>query len=524
MAAPRKDVIIAGGGLAGLGLARQLATRRPELDIVVLERNRFPVDDTTAKVGESTVEVASRYLCHNLGLGDHFRDKHLQKFGLRCFFGDSQGDFSNCDELGVSQRFALPTYQLERGALENHLYDDLIQRGVRIDHGVQIQGVEMSRHNHRLTFSDSEQRRREYNGRWLVDCTGRFGLVKRHLNLAKPSPHRGNAIWFRVDRTIKIDDWSASESWRRRMMLEGKRWLSTNHLMGPGYWVWIIPLGSGATSIGIVMDDQACEEAAIGDYDSAFRWLSRHHPQCAEAIAGARVMDFVALGNYSYDCKQMFSDDGWGLTGESGVFADPFYSPGSDFIALANDILSHLIVAESRGTDIGFDARVLEFFYTSFFANTLSLYTGQYGGFGDRTLMSVKLVWDYCFYWGVLALLYYKGAVTDIPRLRRINSQLLEAIQLNTDMQATLRQRASQRRVQTACGAFIDQYRIPVLHQLIHQLHDDSLTLEQSLPTSVEILRQLLPAMANLLGDNPGRQVSDSERQLLGDFRHAVLA
>ena len=74
------DVIIAGGGLAGLGLAHQLISKRPELNIVVLERNTFPVDDTTAKVGESTVEIASRYLCHTLGLSEHFKDKHLQKF------------------------------------------------------------------------------------------------------------------------------------------------------------------------------------------------------------------------------------------------------------------------------------------------------------------------------------------------------------------------------------------------------------------------------------------------------------
>ncbi|WP_167854927.1 NAD(P)/FAD-dependent oxidoreductase [Mangrovimicrobium sediminis] len=523
MNSKRQDVIIAGGGLAGLGLARQLITQRPDLDIVVLERNRFPVDETVAKVGESTVEVASRYFCHTLELGEHFHDSHLQKFGLRCFFGAPQDDFSQHDELGVSQRFPLPTFQLERGAMENHLYRELLERGVRIDHGVQIQSIDMSPRNHRLSFVDGEQER-EYSGRWLVDCTGRYGLVKRQLGLARPSPHRGNAIWFRVDKTIKIDEWSGDAAWRERMVLDGKRWLSTNHLMGPGYWVWIIPLGSGATSIGIVMDDQAFETAAISDYPGALAWLSRNHPQCAAALEGSRLLDFVALRDYSYDCKQMFSDEGWGLTGESGVFSDPFYSPGSDFIALANEILSHLIIADSRGTDIAFETRALEFFYTSFFSNTLSLYTDQYGGFGDRTMMSVKLVWDYSFYWGVLALLYYKGAVADIQLLRRINSQLLEAISLNAQMQGLLRERASQRLVQPAAGVFVDQYQIPVLHQLIGQLHDESLSLEQALPVSVALLRELVPAMADLLGETPQRQVSDSERQHLGDFRQAVLA
>jgi 2-polyprenyl-6-methoxyphenol hydroxylase-like FAD-dependent oxidoreductase len=37
------DVIIMGGGLAGLTLAMQLRQRRPELDVLVLERRQHPV-------------------------------------------------------------------------------------------------------------------------------------------------------------------------------------------------------------------------------------------------------------------------------------------------------------------------------------------------------------------------------------------------------------------------------------------------------------------------------------------------
>ena len=37
------DLAIIGGGLAGLTLALQLKREQPELDIVVLERGRWPV-------------------------------------------------------------------------------------------------------------------------------------------------------------------------------------------------------------------------------------------------------------------------------------------------------------------------------------------------------------------------------------------------------------------------------------------------------------------------------------------------
>lgn len=524
MATYNSDVVIAGGGLAGLGLASQLIEKRPDLSITVVERNRFPVHNTTAKVGESTVEIASHYLCDTLKLDEHFKNQHLQKFGLRCYFGTPQKDFSDYDELGASQRFKLPTYQLERGVLENHLYHRLVRQGVQFQQGVSVQSVAVARHNHQLHIVDDSNAKHTLKSRWLVDCAGRANLVKNHLQLHKPSNHKGNAVWFRVDKTLKIDEWSNNSQWRDRLVTKDRRWLSTNHLMGPGYWVWIIPLASGATSIGVVMDDQAFESAQLTDYDRALLWLSRNHPQCAEALADAKPLDYVVLTDYSYNCKQVFSEDGWGLSGEAGVFADPFYSPGSDFIALSNEILAHLITKDCSGQSITFDTKVLEIFFSGFFNNTISLYAGEYGGFGDRVMMSVKLVWDYCFYWGVLALIYYKNKLTDIAALRDLNHQLLETIELNASMQARLRERAQQRLVLPTTGAFIDQYPIPVLQHFIGQLDDPSVTLEQAIPKTLEIFKQISPMLANLLSDQPSREITELERELLGDFRHSVLS
>ena len=62
------DVIILGGGLAGLTLALQLHDRLPELDIVVLERATHPLPLAAHKVGESTVDVGAHYFGETLGL------------------------------------------------------------------------------------------------------------------------------------------------------------------------------------------------------------------------------------------------------------------------------------------------------------------------------------------------------------------------------------------------------------------------------------------------------------------------
>ena len=66
--ASRHDVVITGGGLAGLTLALQLKQSFADLDVLVLERRVHPVPIAAHKVGESTVEIGANYLARVLGL------------------------------------------------------------------------------------------------------------------------------------------------------------------------------------------------------------------------------------------------------------------------------------------------------------------------------------------------------------------------------------------------------------------------------------------------------------------------
>ncbi|MBX2849932.1 MAG: NAD(P)/FAD-dependent oxidoreductase [Acidiferrobacterales bacterium] len=527
MNAKLRDVVIAGGGLAGLTLAHQLKRSQPELDIVVIEKGTFPKPEKTAKVGESTVEIGSHYLNHTLDLKQHFTERHLRKHGLRCFFGESQSDFSQQDELGVSELFGIPAYQIDRGAIENYLQELVISEGVELIDGANTSDLEISDAEKAITVSSAAGQQR-IQSRWIVDAAGRQSLVKNKLGLHKDSAHKGNALWFRIDRQIKLDSWSDDSQWQERIKQENTRWLSTNHLMGPGYWVWVIPLDNGATSIGIVMDDEAFASHDFSNYESTFEWLSKHHTRCAEAIDGAEVLDYVVINDYSLDCKQMFSDQGWGLTGESGVFADPFYSPGSDFIALNNSFITKLIDSESRGQDIRLDSRVFQTINQSFFNSTLSLYTEEYGGFGDRRMMALKLVWDYAYYWGVLSLLFFRSAMVDVSLMRELNPTLSLAYEANKRVQALFRQRAKQRKMLAAQGLFMDQYQVPCLrhyNEILKQtMESNDVSTQVLLKDNVDKLERIASYIENMLSDKPDTKISQDEQELLGDYRRVVLA
>ncbi len=123
------DVTILGGGLAGLTLARQLTSQDPEISILILEKQAHPVDEAAFKVGESTIEVGAHYLAEEVGLKKHLVDEQLPKFGLRFFFNNGKESIAHGIEVGLSEFFPAPGYQVDRGRLENHLAESLSETG-----------------------------------------------------------------------------------------------------------------------------------------------------------------------------------------------------------------------------------------------------------------------------------------------------------------------------------------------------------------------------------------------------------
>lgn len=453
------DVVILGGGLAGLTLALQLRRRDAQLRIVVLERHRHPVREAAFKVGESTVEIGAHYLADVLDLRAHLDAQHLRKFGFRFFFSDGRGDVDACTELGVSRILPTPSWQIDRGRFENHLGTLVRERGVDFIDGVVVRGLELGEADApHAVRCERDGEAHTVHARWLVDASGRAGLLKRKLDLARPNAHDANAVWWRVDGHLDPNDWSSNTEWLARCT-PPDRWRSTNHLCGPGYWVWMIPLSSGAHSIGIVCDAAMHPLETMNTHAKATAWLERHQPRLAQALASPAhaVQDFAFLRHFSHDCAQLFSRERWALTGEAGLFLDPFYSPGSDFIALSNTYIADLIARDRAGTAFGPYTAMYEQLYRSFYENTLTLYEGQYALFGDAQVMPLKVIWDYTFYWALLAPLYCAGLQCDLGMLGRVRDAFVRGSELNRAMQPLLRAWGERNR---AAGGSVDDGRL----------------------------------------------------------------
>jgi flavin-dependent dehydrogenase len=445
----RYDVAILGGGLAGLTLALQLKRQRPDTSIVVAEKRAGPAPEAAFKVGESTVEVSAYYFAEVCGMLDHLKERQLPKCGLRFFFpaGDNS-DITRRVEHGDDKFAPVTTFQLDRGRFENALAERCVEHGVDVRQGCRMEDVDLDAagdHTVRLTQDGAES---SVRARWVVDCAGRAFLLKRKLGLEKDVAHTINSSWWRVGNGfVDIEDWGRhDEAWMGRMDQPGMRKHSTNHLVGEGYWVWLIPLASGAHSIGIVADPRFHPFERISTFDAALDWLREHEPQLAETMEQRRgdVQDFLKVEDFSYGCERVFSPERWALTGEAGAFIDPLYSPGSDYIALGNTFAGDLIKKNLDGQDISELVEIYNGMYLFGFESLLSnVWTDHYAEFGDAEVFSAKITFDYVNYWGFQALRVYYDKLCDrdfgvavAPQVQRLFALTGQVAQLFRDWHA----------------------------------------------------------------------------------------
>jgi hypothetical protein len=331
--------------------------------------------------------------------------------------------------------------------------------------------------------------------------------------MGKKVRHANHAVWYRTPANFELEEWTSDVAWQGRCHGTPRR-LSTNHFTGPGYWLWLIPLASGCTSVGLVFDPAWVDLKEVNSRDKLLTWLQAEHPLVAENLAGHAALDFHVLKDYAVGCEQMFCADGWMLSGDAGVFADPFYSPGADFIAFANGFISELIAGG------GSAERWQKFqqYFLTFYSNTLSLYRGQYGGFGDRNMLLVKTLWDYTYYWGPLAKLYFSGRFTDLEFMDQAQPALLEAAALNSGMQRKFRNLAKAGMRIGGEGRFFYHHEIPLFHRIKQELlRGDPHCVGTELAASVENLRGLAATL-----DATMERVNNGEMMPgLDELRHA---
>ena len=418
------DVVIIGSGIAGGFLARQLKLSLPALSILVLEA-AAKIEDY--KVGESTVEVSSNYMIRRLRLSTYLYQHQLPKNGLRFFFDSPEKDLPlpEMSEIGTDGLPYHPSFQLERASLERDLVPLNRALGIEIELGAKVVDLSINQSRPHNVVWERRGERHEAQTRWLCDASGRRHVLQRKLGHKVTKEDRLNtgAAWGRY-RNIAGLDAIDDPAWKGRVRYTSRH-LSTNHFMYDGYWIWFIPLAQDLMSVGVVYDKDRCPDGPRRREEME-AFLERHRAP-RDLMKGTVFEDFRSYVHLPFHSGTYFSTDRWALTGEAGAFTDPFYSPGSDFIAVANDLITAIITTdhEDRGkpgdrpsSKLAELVDLANGFYRLKYETQLAVYTNQYPIFGSYELMRLKFLLDFHTYYNLVYWPFVAGKHTDPVWLR----------------------------------------------------------------------------------------------------------
>jgi flavin-dependent dehydrogenase len=378
--------------------------------------------------------MSGMFLTRRLALWEHLERFHLPKEGLR-YWSQNERVHGHADasETGSVRRSAVPSFQLRRDVLDEHLLATAVAEGAELARPARVvdvelgagpgsgsAGLEPTGYQQRVRIAHGARGDRNETGeetiacRWVLDATGRATLLGRRLGLIERNhEHPTAALWGRWQGVRHLDDVAArSPSDLARKNLASRR-LATNHYIGFGYWVWAIPLGSGETSVGIVWDTRLVELDLTGsgaDREAAYRAFLAGIPALSELLDGARLRqdDLRCYTHLAYSASR-YMGPGWALLGDAASFLDPYYSPGLDHAAFSVEATVAIVKAESRGEDVA--ARIEEHnaaFVRSYRRFFRAVYADKYFYMGEHDLVAAAILLDTAHYYIFVVMPAYR--------------------------------------------------------------------------------------------------------------------
>jgi flavin-dependent dehydrogenase len=393
------DVVILGGAFSGAATALLLKRRLPSARVLIVEK----AAEFDRKVGESTTEVSSCFMTRVLGISTYLGHHQLAKQGLRMWFARTPEEkFEDCAEIGARYNSRLSGFQVDRATLDEHLLSLAVAAGCELWRPAKVTSLELggaARNTVDVKIGDESRR---VMAKWVVDASGRAAIVARKLGILQPlDGHPVNALWARY---TGVKDWDGHELRAKHPRWAGatstSRAWATNHLMGLGWWCWIIPLKGGDTSIGLVYDTRLFTPPEGGSIAERVLAHCRAQPVGREMLGDAQP---VPGDQRAYSALPYFSErlmgDGWAIVGDAGNFIDPLYSPGLDFCAFTTHGAHSLIARALGGAEVSADIASFNgrfaFCYRAWFE---SIYRDKYYYLGDAELMAAAFLLDIASY------------------------------------------------------------------------------------------------------------------------------
>jgi flavin-dependent dehydrogenase len=427
------DVLIAGAGLAGLTLARQLLLAEPGINILMVDRGT-EIPSPKQKVGEATVQVSGYYYSRVLELEEYLLQEHYLKYNLRFYWKSQRGGdvWEDLSQSYIRKVSNIATYQLDRNTFEAEvLRCNRLSPSFELIHpitGLDVDLGEEAPHGFRFEVDGQEIAGR---ARWIVDASGRNRFLAKRQKLERPSPIKHGASFLWVDGLL--DPEKCTNLDRKAIRLRPERsalghfptFLATNHYCGEGYWFWEIPL-HGRTSLGLVYDSANVNSKDVSTADKLIEWICREYPLYARDLPQRKVLHHSGFTSFALDSGQTISTSGWALCGEACRFTDPLYSPGGDLISIYNTLITDAILTRDK-KELEAKVRLYEPLARAVYEAYVPSFAVSYCTLGDQECFSLRYVWELTIYFAYYVFPFINDLHVDrtfLPVFLRRFSQL----------------------------------------------------------------------------------------------------
>jgi flavin-dependent dehydrogenase len=335
------DVAIIGGGPAGSTCATLLKKYNSDLNVVILEREKFPRDH----VGESLLPAVCTVL-NEMGCWEKIEAAGFPiKVGATYRWGNSDDlwdfdfinktDFVDADRPQKYEGFRQHTaFQVDRA-----IYDDILLR-----HAEEA-GCEVREETRVLDIKTDGDRITGYqleNGdlveaKYYVDASGASAFLRRKMgvDIEAPTHLRNIAIW---------NYWQNAD-WAQEIGVDGTR--VTVLSLGYG-WIWFIPLGPTRTSVGFVTSAEYFKQSGMSVsqiYDKALD---------DEKLVKSLMKNATSEGepqttsDWSFVADRLVGEN-WLMTGDCCGFADPVLAAGLTLAQTGAKQVAYTILEMTRG-------------------------------------------------------------------------------------------------------------------------------------------------------------------------------
>jgi len=313
------DVIVIGGGPAGSAAATMLA--RKGWQVIILEREQFPRDH----VGESLLPASIPVLEELGALPAVENAGFLTKYGATMVWGSGDTPWSWYFKE-TSQRYP-HSYQVWRPEFDKILLDNAKEQGVTVLEGHQVTEVIFDGDEAiGVEFTNSNGVPGEAQCRFVVDASGQSTLLARHLETKKWDPFFQNLAVYAYFTGAK----PLPEPDQNNIFIESYRY----------GWLWSIPLHTGRTSVGVVVDSKIGQEGIQQNGAKAFLEAQLAQSNHTKAMLADAQMDSEpnVVMDWSYTAEKLFGP-GYIIAGDAACFVDPLFSSGVH-LALMSGVLA----------------------------------------------------------------------------------------------------------------------------------------------------------------------------------------